>query len=115
MRLLRLTWISLQWDVSFVQGAHDWEVNVLTSFYTLLYSIRVRREGEDKLWWAPSRKGEFDVRSFYRVLVCIDDVHFPWKSIWRTNAPLKVVFYFFIFYFFSMVDAFREDSYHGQS
>jgi len=35
-----------------------------------LYSLRVRREGEDKLWWAPSHKGKFDVRSFYRVFVC---------------------------------------------
>jgi hypothetical protein len=29
---------SLQWDVSFIQVAHDWEVDVLASLYTLLYS-----------------------------------------------------------------------------
>jgi hypothetical protein len=31
---------SLQWDVSFLRAAHDWEVDVLVSFYTLLYSFR---------------------------------------------------------------------------
>jgi hypothetical protein len=42
---------SLQWDVSFIRAAHDWEVDVLASFFILLYSIRVIREGEDKVWW----------------------------------------------------------------
>jgi hypothetical protein len=68
-------------------------MNVLVSFYTLLYSIRVRREGEDKLWWAPSHKGKFDVRSFYKFHACKDDVPFPWKSIWRTKVPLKLTFF----------------------
>jgi hypothetical protein len=43
-------------------------VEVLASFFTLLYSIRVRSEGDDKLWWTPSHKGKFDVSSFYKVL-----------------------------------------------
>lgn len=38
---------SFQWDVSFIRAAHNWEVDVLASFFTLLYSIRVSREGED--------------------------------------------------------------------
>jgi hypothetical protein len=37
---------SFQWDVSFIQAAHDWEVDVLASFFMLLYSIRVGSEGE---------------------------------------------------------------------
>jgi hypothetical protein len=53
----------------------------------------VRREGEDKLWLVPSHKGKFDVKSFYMVLVCKDDVLFFWKSIWRTKVPLKVAFF----------------------
>jgi len=44
---------SLQWDVSFIRASHDCEVEVLASFFTSLYTVRVRREGEDKLWWAP--------------------------------------------------------------
>jgi hypothetical protein len=38
-------------------------------------------------------KGKFDIRSFYRVLVCKDVVPFPWKSIWRTKLPVKVAFF----------------------
>jgi hypothetical protein len=48
MRLLQLTWTLLVVPFSGML-AHDWEVDVLASFYTLLYSHRVRREGEDKL------------------------------------------------------------------
>jgi hypothetical protein len=59
---------TIQWNVSFFRLVHDWELEVLTSLYTLLYSHRMRREGEDKIWWVPSKKGKFDVRSFYNIL-----------------------------------------------
>jgi hypothetical protein len=84
---------SPHWDVTFIRAAHDWELASVASFFTLLYSHPPSREGEDKLWWIPSRKGKFDVRSFYRVLVGINAHHFPWKSIWRTKAPVKVAFF----------------------
>jgi len=32
---------SFQWGVSFIRAAHDWEVDVVASFFTLLHSIRV--------------------------------------------------------------------------
>jgi len=80
---------SLQWDVNFMRAAHEWEVEVLASFFTLLYSIRVRSEGDDKLWWTPSHKGKFDVSSFYKVLACKEKASFPWRSIWRTKVPLN--------------------------
>ena len=68
-------------------------MDVLASFYTLLYSHRVSREGEDKLWWAPSRKAKFNTSSFYKILTCKDAPPFPWKSIWRTKASFKVAFF----------------------
>jgi hypothetical protein len=40
---------STQWNVSFIHLVHDWEVEVLASFYSLLYSQKMQREGEDKL------------------------------------------------------------------
>jgi hypothetical protein len=46
-----------QWNVSFARAAHDWEVDVFASFYKILYSARVRRESEDKMWWVPSKRG----------------------------------------------------------
>jgi hypothetical protein len=65
----------------------------LVSFFTLLYSISIDRDGEDKLWWSPARKGKFDVRSFYKTLAYEETIHFPWKSIWRTKVPLEVAFF----------------------
>ena len=66
---------------------------MLASFYTLLYSHRLRREGEDKISWVPSCKGKFDVRSFYNILAIKDTSPFPWKSIWCTMAPSRVAFF----------------------
>jgi len=53
----------------------------------------VRSEGEDKLWWTPSHKGKFDVRSFYKVFACKEEDPFPGKSIWQTKVPLTVTFF----------------------
>jgi hypothetical protein len=84
---------SLQWDISFFHAAHDWELGVVASFFSLLYSLRVRRVREDKLRWNPTFKGKFDVRSFYRVLARNAGRSFSWKSIWRTKTPVKVAFF----------------------
>jgi hypothetical protein len=90
---LKLSGGSNQWNVSFVRVSRDWEVDVFVSFFNLLYSTRVRREGEDKLWWTSSKKGLFVISSFNNVLVCNDAIHFFWKSIWRTNVPLRAAFF----------------------
>jgi hypothetical protein len=90
---LELSSGSLQWNVSFIRAAHDWEVDVFASFFNLLYSYRVRREDEDKLWWVLQKKGCSCVSSFYRVLVCNDGILFSWKSIWWTKVPLRVAFF----------------------
>jgi hypothetical protein len=81
-----------QWDVSFIRAGCSWEVEILASFFTLLYSIRVS-EGEDKLWRTPSHKGKFDVSSFYKVFACKEEASFPRRSIWWTKVPLKVAFF----------------------
>ena len=39
------------------------------SFYRL-YLFRLISEGEDKLWWNPSKRGLFNVKSFYSVMDC---------------------------------------------
>jgi hypothetical protein len=51
--------------IQFTRLIHDWEVEVLASFYRCLYSCKLREDGEDKLWWVPSRKGGFEVKCFY--------------------------------------------------
>jgi hypothetical protein len=73
---------SLQRNVSFIRMVHDWEVYVIASFYLSFYSQRHQRKGEDKLWWIPSCKGKFDVRSFYKRIASKESSPFPWESIW---------------------------------
>jgi hypothetical protein len=84
---------STQWNIVFTRLLHDWEVEILASFYSLLYSIKFRGVGEDKLWWIPSNKGSFEVSSFYRVLSAHGSLPFPWKGIWRSKAPPRVAFF----------------------
>jgi hypothetical protein len=48
---------SLQWNVSFICLDHNWEVDVLASFYSLLYSNRARSERKDKFGGLHLAKG----------------------------------------------------------
>jgi hypothetical protein len=84
---------TIQWNIVFTHLIHDWEVEILASFYNCLYSWKLRGVGEDKLWWIPSSKGAFEVRSYYRVLSSHGPSSFPWKGIWRTKAPPRVAFF----------------------
>jgi hypothetical protein len=83
---------SQQWNVTFMRSLNDWEVEDLAPFYSLLYSSTLNG-GVDKIWWVPNRKGKFEVKSFYNILISNVSVPFPWKSIWRTKAPPRVAFF----------------------
>jgi hypothetical protein len=83
----------VQWNIVFTRLIHDWEVDVLASFYSCLYLFKFRGHLEDKLWWIPSSKGFFEVSTFYRVLSPPGSISFPWKGIWRTKAPPRVTFF----------------------
>jgi hypothetical protein len=65
----------------------DWVVDLVTSFFDLLYSIMLRHGGVDKICWIPSKRRVFEVRSFNLVLFIPVISHFPWKSIWRGKVP----------------------------
>jgi hypothetical protein len=84
---------AIQWNIQFTRMIHDWEVEVLASFYRCLYSCKLREDGKAKLWWVPSRKGGFEVKSFYRALSAHGPTSFPWKSLWRSKAPPRVTFF----------------------
>jgi hypothetical protein len=66
-----------QWNVIFASAAHDWEVEAFALFFRVLNLARIRREGEDKLWWVPSKRGLFGIKSFYSVMGCHDNFRFP--------------------------------------
>jgi hypothetical protein len=82
-----------QWSVRFFREAHDWEVDTFAAFFQVLHSVSFNRGSEDKLWWIPSKKGLFKVGSFFSSLACDVRSHFPWKSVWRTQAPPRAAFF----------------------
>jgi hypothetical protein len=66
---------------------------MVISFYDQLYSSRIRLGEVDRVVWNISKKRNFEVKTFYKVLVCHEAVYFPWKGIWRVKAPKWVAFY----------------------
>ena len=64
---------SHKWNVNFYRAAHDWEMDLFTSFFNLVYSFRLRWSSEDMLSWIPFKRWLFDVRSYYNVLVLHDN------------------------------------------
>jgi hypothetical protein len=71
---------------------HDKEVQFFSSFFNLLYSIKLKQGGEDKLSWSPSKRWMFEVKTLYNALPH-NSTHFPCKSICQTNAPSRVAFF----------------------
>jgi hypothetical protein len=79
--------------VSFVREAHDWEVGVFASFFHVLHLAIAIRDRADRLRWVPSKKGVLKVKSYFSSLACCEGSHFPWKSVWRTQAPSRAAFF----------------------
>jgi hypothetical protein len=46
----------VHWDINFIRLVHDWEVDSISSFFNVLYSIRMGQGGDDKLCWIPSKR-----------------------------------------------------------
>jgi hypothetical protein len=83
----------VEWNVIFVRAIQDWEMDVISSFFELLYSCKISQGNVDRIRWFPSKKGIFEVKSFYKVLSNPTNEVFPWKSIWRCKVPLRVAFF----------------------
>jgi hypothetical protein len=85
--------VSNQWNVSFTREVHDWEVNVFASFFQMMHSVIVRRGREDKLWWVPSKKGLFKVKTFFHSITRTIRTCFPWRCVWQAQAPSRAAFF----------------------
>jgi hypothetical protein len=83
----------VEWNVIFVRAIQDWEMDVISLFFELLYSCKISRGNADCIWWFPSKKGIFEVKSFYKILSSLATEVFPWKSIWRSKVPTRVAFF----------------------
>jgi hypothetical protein len=56
------------------------------------YTQPVNRDSADRLWWVPSKKCAFKVKTF-NSLVGFEGRRFPWKSVWRTQDPSRAAFF----------------------
>jgi hypothetical protein len=56
---------------------HDWEVEEVSRFFEMLYSLKIRCEGDDKLCWIPGHHKSFEVKSYYKVLSNLVQSSFP--------------------------------------
>jgi len=83
----------IQWNVIFTNRVQDWEMDMVLSFFARLYSISVQHGEDDKLIWNLSKRGLFEVKSYYEVLNRKDGPSFPWKSIWRVKVSARVAFF----------------------
>jgi len=77
----------------FIRDAHDWEIESLNSFLTLLYSMNPLAGVMDSMLWTPSSRHGFVVKSYYIMLHLGEHSSFPWKSIWKVKAPPPMAFF----------------------
>ena len=47
------------WDIHFTHSIQDWKLESLQSFFALLYSTNIDRNGVDKMVWKPAKNGSF--------------------------------------------------------
>ena len=85
---------TISWDIEFTRSVQDWEMEMVDSFMSLLYSQIIRPGVVDSLCWTPSCRGLFEVRSFYTTLISPHPSGiFPWKSVWKAKVPSRVAFF----------------------
>jgi hypothetical protein len=74
---------TILWNILFSRPVHEWELEAVSRFLEMLYTLKIRSEGEDKMCWIPVRKKSFQVKSYYKVVSNPIQSFFPWKSIWK--------------------------------
>ena len=84
---------AIHWNVMFIRPVHDWELEEVLRFFELLYSQQIRYGGVDRICWIPSKRKNFEVKPYYKVKVKVEPVDGPWKIIWKSKAPPRVVFF----------------------
>ena len=83
----------LHWDVLFTRSVQDWELESISSFLDLLYSIPVQGRGEDRISWGSMDSKVFSVKSYYSYLSTPSPRSFPWKGVWKSKVPPRVAFF----------------------
>jgi hypothetical protein len=69
---------------------------MVLSFFEQLYSLKLRQREDERMIWCLSKRGIFEVKSFYTRLITRECLPFSWKSIWRVKVPAQVAFFVWI-------------------
>ena len=80
------------WDVRFIRGPNDWEVELVDDFFRFLAANLPSANDGDRMSWKLTKNVCFNIRSFYHKLHGSSNV-FPWKGIWKVKAPQHVSFF----------------------
>lgn len=84
---------SIQWNVDFVRNVNDWEINVISDFFSRIYELKIVQGREDRLMCSHEGNSRFSVHSYYNALICQGVCDYPWKSIWKVKVPSMVAFF----------------------
>jgi hypothetical protein len=73
------------WNLNFIRDVHDWEIESLDSFLTLLYSMNPRSRATDSMVWTPSSRHGFAAKAttLLTSLTVKSLVHSPRKAFGR--------------------------------
>ena len=69
------------WKVLLLRDPNDWDMGDVDEFLHTLGSNLPQSEQGDRMIWKLSKKGDFDIRSFYNKLRSPLPIIFPWKGI----------------------------------
>lgn len=81
------------WKVLLLRNPNDWETGVVDDFLQIMGSNLPQSEQGDRMVWKLTKKGVFDISSFYNKLRSSLPITFPWKGIWKAKAPTHVSFF----------------------
>ncbi|XP_035544454.1 uncharacterized protein LOC108983424 isoform X2 [Juglans regia] len=84
---------SFQWNILFTRANHDWELSIVSEFFSMIYSSERLTTQDDRLQWRGKDSKKFSVKTYYKILVSQGNEYFPWKSIWKSRVPSKVAFF----------------------
>jgi hypothetical protein len=80
---------AIHWVVMFIRLVYDWKMEEVSQFFKLLYSQQIRHGRVDKICWIPSKRKNFEVKSYYevRVNLVLEVGH------WKSKAPPRMAFF----------------------
>lgn len=67
----------------------DWEVDIVAAFIHefTLFIKKIRKGAADQIYWRPTKKGNFEVKLFYKVLCGSCHLLFPLEEYLDGTCP----------------------------